>query len=165
MSQLSGRPVRENWCTVAWGLVGWPARAPEGPRIPGSIQVNERCKVTYLKEPNSPVIKVGDEVFIINYLTKLRGRDQYKVVELKNEDDIDWAVLQKSDSQLRSKRYELKLTEIIPVPFGSNTIKDIPKIIFSQEIDPIRGFTGLPEEKSKRHQVALSIPKDRQEPS
>ena len=121
-------------------------------------EVNERCKATYLKEPNSPVIKVGDQVFIRNDLTKLRGREQYKVVELKNEDDIDWAVLQKSDSQLRSKRYKLKLTEIILVPFGSNTIKDIPQIIFSQEIDPIRGFTDLPEEKSKRHQVSLSIP-------
>ena len=49
-------------------------------------------------------------------------------------------MLQKSDSQLRSKKYKLKLSEIISVPFGSNTVKDVPEIVFSQEIEPLQGF-------------------------
>ena len=108
--------------------------------------VNEKSKATYNKLPECPNVKIGDHVFIRNDLSKLRGREQYKVVELFEEKDTDWAVLQKSDSQLRSKRYNLKLTEVVPVPFGNDTVKDVPQIVFSQELDPIQGFPTKPSD-------------------
>ena len=74
-------------------------------------------------------------------------------MELYKEDGIQWAVLQKSDGQLRSKRYHLKLTEIMPVPFGSNTIKDVPEIVFSQETEPFKGFTD--EDREKETEVSI----------
>ena len=34
----------------------------------------------------------------------------------------------------------MKLSEIIPVPFGSSTVKEVPEIVFSQEMTPLYGF-------------------------
>ena len=34
----------------------------------------------------------------------------------------------------------MKRSEILPVPFGNNTVKEVPEIVFSQEIEPIHGF-------------------------
>ena len=74
-------------------------------------------------------------------------------MELYKEDGSQWATLQKSHGQLRSKRYHLKLTEIMPVPFGSNTIKDVPEIVFSQETEPFEGFT----DEVKENETEVSV--------
>jgi hypothetical protein len=66
---------------------------------------------------------------------------------------VDWLEVQKSDHQLRSKSYNLKRSEILPVPFGNNTVKEVPEIVFSQELKPIHGFafsTGRSETEPKK---------------
>ena len=57
--------------------------------------------------------------------------------------------MQKSESQLRSKRYKVKLSEIMLVPFGSNTVKEVPEIVFSQEMTPLHGFPVSDERKKE----------------
>ena len=107
--------------------------------------INEQAKATFKTLPARIPVKLGDNIFIKNDLTKLRGREQYKVVDfVKDDNNEDWIEVQKADSQLRSKRYKLKPTEIIPVPFGNNTVKDVPEIVFSQELDPLHGFSDYP---------------------
>ena len=76
------------------------------------------------------------------------------MVEIFDEDSTSWAMLQKSDSQLRSKRYKLKLSEIILVPFGSNTVKDFPEIVFSQEMEPLQGFPFIDNHNQHAENVA-----------
>ena len=111
--------------------------------------INEKCKATYQKKPDIPDVKVGDNVYIRNDLSKLRAREQYTVVQIFEQDSIKWALLQKSESQLRSKRYKVKLSEIMPVPFGSNTVKEVPEIVFSQEMTPLHGFPVSDEQQKE----------------
>ena len=47
--------------------------------------------------------------------TKLTGREMFKIMELYEKDDEQWAKIQKHESQFKSKEYDLKLTEIIPI--------------------------------------------------
>ena len=60
--------------------------------------------------------KLGDNVFLKNDKSKLRGREVYKVVEVFIKDDENWAKLQKSETQFRSKEYLVKCAEIFHVP-------------------------------------------------
>ena len=111
--------------------------------------INEQAKATFKTLPSPTPVKLGDNIFIKNDLTKLRGREQYKVVDIvKDDNNEDWIEVQKADSQLRSRRYKLKPTEVIPVPFGNNTVKEVPEIVFSQELDPLHGFSAEFSESS-----------------
>ena len=102
--------------------------------------INEKSKATYNTLPKDADVRIGDSVYIKNDLSKLRGREQHLVVKTFNENGVEWAELQKANNQLRSKRYKLKLSEIITVPFGNNTVKEIPEIVFSQEVAYLHGF-------------------------
>merc|ERR1711888_85050 len=60
--------------------------------------------------------KLGDNVFLKNDKSKLRGRENYKVVKIFMKDGENWAKLQKSETQFRSKEYLVKWAEIFHVP-------------------------------------------------
>merc|ERR1712215_289726 len=70
--------------------------------------------------------KPGDNVFVKSDKNKLKGREMYKVVEVFNKNDEDWAKLQKSETQFRSKEYLVKCAEILHVP--------VPTIIEDEEV-------------------------------
>ena len=70
--------------------------------------------------------KPGDNVFVKSDKNKLKGREMYKVVEVFNKNDEDWAKLQKSETQFRSKEYLVKCAEILHVP--------VPTIIEDDEV-------------------------------
>ena len=79
----------------------------------------------YTHEP--PIdYKIGDNVFITHDKSKLRGRQIYKVVNTYFKDNEPWATLQKADTQFRAKSYEVKTSEIVPIP-GPLTNKEINK--------------------------------------
>ena len=59
---------------------------------------------------------IGDLIFLKADKTKLRGREMYRVVERFNKKGEQYAKIQKSESQFRSKQYEVKLAEIFLVP-------------------------------------------------
>ena len=74
---------------------------------------------------------VGENVFIKEDKSKLRGREMYKIVDLFNESNECWATLQKSDSQFRAKDYKVKTSEIFSVPVPK--LKDQDTIELDEE--------------------------------
>ena len=62
---------------------------------------------------------VGNNVFLKNDRSKLRGREMYKVIELFLKNDESWAKIQKAETQFRAKTYEVKTEEIYLVPGDS----------------------------------------------
>ena len=82
--------------------------------------------------------KLGDNVFLKNDKSKLRGREVYKVVEVFVKDDENWAKLQKSETQFRSKEYLVKCAEIfhVPVPIVAN--EDDGKILEEMVASPVQ---------------------------
>jgi hypothetical protein len=61
-------------------------------------------------------IKPGDNVFLKADKNKLRGREMYRVVDLYVKHNERHAKLQKSETQFRSKTYDVKLSEIFLLP-------------------------------------------------
>ena len=59
---------------------------------------------------------VGDNVFLKKGKSKLKGRDMYKITNLFLIGEEEWATINKSEWQLRNKRYDVKISELIPVP-------------------------------------------------
>ena len=55
-------------------------------------------------------------MFLKQDKTKLRARELYKVVETFSENDQEWATVQKHNSQFRTKKYKVKLSELILLP-------------------------------------------------
>ena len=71
---------------------------------------------------------IGQNVMLKSGKSKTKGRELYRIINLSDKNQEPWATLLKSDSQLRSKQYEVKTAELIPmtepVEFA-NTIPDI----------------------------------------
>ena len=59
---------------------------------------------------------VGLNVFLKSDKSKLKARQLYRIVDLFHKDDEKWATIQKHDSQFRAKKYQVKLTELLPLP-------------------------------------------------
>ena len=55
-------------------------------------------------------------MFLKTDKSKLKARQLYKVIEVYTKNDEHWATIQKHDSQFRSKKYQVKFSEIIPLP-------------------------------------------------
>ena len=66
--------------------------------------------------------KIGDNVFLKSDKSKLRGREMYKIVKLFQKNDENWAIVQKCESKFMSKEYEVKFSEIFPVPHTQTDI-------------------------------------------
>ena len=60
---------------------------------------------------------IGDRVFIRNSLSKIKGRDEYRIVKLFTDNEVKWANIKKAEKQFRNKSYDVKLSEITRVPF------------------------------------------------
>ena len=65
---------------------------------------------------------VGLNVFLKSDKSKLKARQLYRIVDLFHKDDEKWATIQKHDSQFRAKKYQVKLTELLPLP-GQTIVK------------------------------------------
>ena len=77
------------------------------------------------QEKTMAKFNVGDHVFIKRDISKLRGREQYKIVKF-DEKDPSIVILQKTQGQFRAKEYQLKLYEIIPAP--ASKVESLPNI-------------------------------------
>ena len=82
--------------------------------------------------------KLGDNVFLKNDKSKLRGREVYKVVEVFVKDDENWAKLQKSETQFRSKEYLVKCAEIFHVPAPAVPIEDDEKVLEGNAVPDVQ---------------------------
>ena len=78
----------------------------------------EKRKEKHPKEyaKNHETFQIGENVLLKSGKTKLRGREMYKIVDIYSNDDEIWATLQKTESQFRSKQYQVKTAEIFHVP-------------------------------------------------
>ena len=65
--------------------------------------------------PVTKEFKVGDNVFLKNGKSKLRGREMFKILDLFNYQNEKWATLLKTETQFRAKPYKVKLSEIFLV--------------------------------------------------
>ena len=59
-------------------------------------------------------VNVGDNVFIMQDKSKLRGRELYKIIKRFQEDNEEWAIICKCENKFMSKEYKVKLTELMP---------------------------------------------------
>ena len=73
-----------------------------------------------------------------NDKSKLRGREVYKVVEVFVKDDENWAKLQKSETQFRSKEYLVKCAEIFHVPVPAVDTKDDEKVLEESDTSDVQ---------------------------
>ena len=69
-------------------------------------------------------VYIGLNVYLRNDKSKLRARQLYRVIDVYDKDSERWATIQKHDSQFRAKKYEVKLSEIIPLP--GQAVSDSP---------------------------------------
>ena len=88
--------------------------------IAGEI-IEDREKKHNKVDENSKTMEfeIGHNVFLKNDKSKLKARQLYKIVDIYSKNDEPWATIQKHESQFRSKKYEVKLSEIILLP-GQN---------------------------------------------
>ena len=75
-------------------------------------RVKAHNKVPYVSDVQ---YSIGDNVFLRNDKSKVRGREMYKITDIYLKDQESWAKVQKCESQFRAKDYEVKLSEIIPI--------------------------------------------------
>ena len=65
---------------------------------------------------NSPQVCIGLNVFLKNDKSKLKARQLYRIVDIYELNDEKWVSIQKHDTQFRAKKYQVKVSEIIPLP-------------------------------------------------
>ena len=59
---------------------------------------------------------IGDNVYIKNERNKLKAREMFKVINIFNRNDENWAIIQKANTSFRAKEYVVKTSEIFHVP-------------------------------------------------
>ena len=69
------------------------------------------------KEIDSDSFHVGENVFLKSDKSKLRAREMYKITKIFQENNENWAMVQKCDSKFMSKEYKVKFSEIFKIPF------------------------------------------------
>ena len=108
--------------------------------------------------PSKKEFNIGQNVFLNNDKSKLRGREMYKVVKIFDHNNEKWATLQKAETQFRAKQYKVKFSEIFHVPGPvSNTIP-----IKEEEDKP--DFGELPDDKKKSMKNNEEIELDKNPP-
>jgi hypothetical protein len=102
---------------------------------------------------------VGERVFIINDLSKLRSREEYIISSLFRRNDEDWARINKTEKQFRQKPYEVKLSEIIPVSnnFSLNPNQDNSDA--EEYTPPLFGFSSqeVPSQPTKLREAVQDL--------
>ena len=101
---------------------------------------------------------VGDRVFIISDLTKLRSREEYIITSLFSRKGEDWAVVHKAEKQFRQKSYEVQLLEIIPVSdnFSSSVCNEDSH---EEDSTPMFGFSSqeVPKNLSDLQKAVIDL--------
>ena len=69
---------------------------------------------TNVKDNNTSYC-IGQNVLLKTGRNKLKGRDLYKITKLYNKEGETWATIQKTEDQFRSKEYEVKTAELLPI--------------------------------------------------
>ena len=65
-----------------------------------------------IKVDTETKFNVGDNVFLKTDKSKLRGREVYKVTDLFQKNEENWAIIQKCETKFMSKEYKVKISEI-----------------------------------------------------
>ena len=102
-------------------------------------------------------------------VNKLRGREMYRIVDIFQKQGEQWAFIQKTEKQFRSKKYEIKLSEVFLVPGGTGhrldpqehesdtTEKEVP--LYSDENTvSTNEHASTKENKQDRQAGAINIP-------
>ena len=80
-------------------------------------------------------LKPGTMVFLKKDKTKLKSRKPHMITKAYMKNEEEWATIQKSDSQFRAKEYEVKQSELIPLPDQSTPNKQAKPVEIEDEID------------------------------
>ena len=123
-------------------------------------------------ESSISVFNMGDRVFILNDLSKLHVREEYIITNLYEKNGMDRASLQKIESQFRSKKYEVKLSEIVHVSNNFTANSTAPYVDQHTDLSPqFQGFptqqpeTGTTKLQQMIKELSESIPKNRGRPN
>ena len=79
-----------------------------------------------IKVDTETKFNVGDNVFLKTDKSKLRGREVYKVTDLFQKNEENWAIIQKCETKFMSKEYKVKISEIFKLPENKDIKKDEP---------------------------------------
>ena len=87
--------------------------------------IQDRIKKHPKLNNNTTNINIGNNVFIKNDKSKLKPRELYIVVDIHEEKNQTWVIVQKCSSQFRSKQYKMKPSELLLIPGQrSHDVKD-----------------------------------------
>ena len=86
--------------------------------------IEDRIRKHPKLDKQSTNIRIGNNVFIKNEKSKLKPRELYIVVDVYDENDETWIIVQKCSSQFRSKQYKLKPSELLLVPGQEHRIEN-----------------------------------------
>ena len=91
------------------------------------LQFNKR-KESHNTPPTHKDIQyaVGDLVFLRNGKNKLKGREMFRIIHTYRQEGETWAKLQKNEDQFRSKSYDVKIAEVIPIKGFSTNQSSLP---------------------------------------
>ena len=80
-------------------------------------------KLQHNKQNNvCEAIQIGHNVFLKSDASKLRARELYVVVDTYEKQNEVWATIQKRNSQFRTRKYEVKLAELMLLPGQSSRV-------------------------------------------
>ena len=80
-------------------------------------EVIKRRKRTHPQETTKEtILQPGTNVYIKSDKSKIKPRHEYTIVKTFQKHGETYATIQKRESQFRSKRYDVKMTEIFPLP-------------------------------------------------
>ena len=80
------------------------------------IEAREKHHPKPIENSEPTEFEIGHNVFLKNDKSKLKARQLYRIVDIYSKGNEPWATIQKHESQFRSKKYEVKLSEIILLP-------------------------------------------------
>lgn len=112
-------------------------------------KVNDKHNISVTKPLHN--FSIGERVFIIDDLSKLRSREEHIIVSLFTENNEGWAVIQKSERQFRQKSYNVKLSELMPV--SSNF--SLPNKVQVDDDENNEAFTGFSSQQYPTEPTSL----------
>ena len=116
---------------------------------------------------DSPSFSTGDLVYIRSDLSKLRGREEYIILNIFTKNQEQWATVKKTENKLRQKSYTVKFSELVKV---SNNFSVPPKPSTSNNSQTFHGFPAesVPYPDTKLQDIVTelqkNIPKQRGRP-
>ena len=76
-------------------------------------QVNSKHNENITKSDTD--FSIGDRIFLKKDISKLRSREEFIIVELFTKKNVQWAKIQKLETQFRKKIYDVQISEITHV--------------------------------------------------